>query len=128
VFILLFFPLALQPQFGPWPTSMKLSVSFRFFLDFRQSVGLFGRVISSSQGLYLYTNTGKCTHMHKHLTSMPWVGFEPTIPGSELAKTVHAADRSPTVTGSYCFRVYNNLSEQFCTFFEDILPHITLGQ
>jgi hypothetical protein len=29
-FLLLFFPLALQPQFGPWPTSMKLSVSFRF--------------------------------------------------------------------------------------------------
>jgi hypothetical protein len=25
-----FFPLALQPQFGPWPTSMKLSVSLRF--------------------------------------------------------------------------------------------------
>jgi hypothetical protein len=25
-----FFPLALQPQFGPWPTSVKLSVSFRF--------------------------------------------------------------------------------------------------
>jgi hypothetical protein len=25
-----FFPLALQPKFGPWPTSMKLSVSLRF--------------------------------------------------------------------------------------------------
>jgi hypothetical protein len=25
-----FFSLALQPQFGPWPTSMKLSVSLRF--------------------------------------------------------------------------------------------------
>jgi hypothetical protein len=24
--IAFFFPLALQPQFGPWPTSMKLSV------------------------------------------------------------------------------------------------------
>jgi hypothetical protein len=23
--------LALQPQFGPWPTSMKLSVSLRLF-------------------------------------------------------------------------------------------------
>jgi hypothetical protein len=30
---------------------------------------------------------------------MPWVGFEPTIPGSERAKTVHALDRSATVTG-----------------------------
>jgi hypothetical protein len=25
-----FFPMALQPQFGPWPTSMKLFVSLRF--------------------------------------------------------------------------------------------------
>jgi hypothetical protein len=30
---------------------------------------------------------------------MPWVGFEPTIPASKQAKTVHALDRSATVTG-----------------------------
>jgi hypothetical protein len=30
---------------------------------------------------------------------MPWVGFEPTIPAYERAKTVHTLDRSPTVTG-----------------------------
>jgi hypothetical protein len=30
---------------------------------------------------------------------MPWVGFESTIPASERAKTVHALDRSATVTG-----------------------------
>jgi hypothetical protein len=30
---------------------------------------------------------------------MPWVGFEPTIPASKRAKTVHALDRSVTVTG-----------------------------
>jgi hypothetical protein len=40
---------------------MKLSVSLPL-LDLGQSVGLLGRVISSSQGLYLYTNTEKCTH------------------------------------------------------------------
>jgi hypothetical protein len=28
--IVFFFSLALQPQFGPWPTSMKLSVPLRF--------------------------------------------------------------------------------------------------
>jgi hypothetical protein len=32
-------------------------------------------------------------------TSMPWVGFEPTIPVFERAKTVHALDRAATVTG-----------------------------
>jgi hypothetical protein len=30
---------------------------------------------------------------------MPYVGFEPMIPASERAKTVHASDRSATVTG-----------------------------
>jgi hypothetical protein len=30
---------------------------------------------------------------------MPLVGFELTIPASERAKTVHALDRSATVTG-----------------------------
>jgi hypothetical protein len=30
---------------------------------------------------------------------MPRVGFEPTITASERAKTVHALDRSATVTG-----------------------------
>jgi hypothetical protein len=57
----------LKPQFGPWPTTMKLSVSLRFFVDLRQSEGLLGRVISSSQGLYLYTNTEKHTYTNtKH--------------------------------------------------------------
>jgi hypothetical protein len=39
---------------------------------------------------------------------MPWVGFESTIPASERAKTVHALDRSATVTGSclYCCFVF----------------------
>jgi hypothetical protein len=30
---------------------------------------------------------------------MPRVGFEPMIPASERAKTVHVLDRSATVTG-----------------------------
>jgi hypothetical protein len=32
--------------------------------------------------------------------SMPWVGFEPTIPVFEQAKTVHALDCTATVIGS----------------------------
>jgi hypothetical protein len=34
---------------------------------------------------------------------MPWVEFEPTVPASERAKTVHALDRSATVTGGSYF-------------------------
>jgi hypothetical protein len=70
-----------------------------------QTVGLFRRVISSSQGVYL--NTGQHKHRintYTYQTSMHCVGFEHTIPTSERAKTVHAFDRSASVTGSYLLR------------------------
>jgi hypothetical protein len=38
-------------------------------------------------------------NIHTHQTSMPWVGFETTIPAPKRAKTVHASDRLATVTG-----------------------------
>jgi hypothetical protein len=75
----------------------------QFRNHFLQTVGLLGQVISPSQGLYL--NTGQHKHKIKaytHQTPMPWVGFEPTIPASERAKTVHALDRAATVTGGVC--------------------------
>jgi hypothetical protein len=56
-------------------------------------------VIFSSQGLYL--NTGQHKHRintYTHQTSMPCVGFEPTIPASEREKTVHGLDRQAAVT------------------------------
>jgi hypothetical protein len=53
---------------------MNLSVSLQL-LDLGQSAGLLGRVISTSQGLCLYTQ-------HK-----------------QRAKTVHALDYSATLTG-----------------------------
>jgi hypothetical protein len=68
---------------------------------FRSLAAPLGRVISSSQGLY----RNKVQHKHRintytHQTSMSYVGFEPTIPASERAKTAHALDRSATVTGA----------------------------
>jgi hypothetical protein len=57
-----------------------------------------GQVIGSSQSFYL--NIGQ--HKHRkypctHQTSIPWMGFEPTIIASERAKAVHALDRAATV-------------------------------
>jgi hypothetical protein len=78
---------------GPWP----LIFSFMIIL---QTAGLLGRVISSSQGLYL--NTGQHEHTistYTYQISMLCVALEPTISASERAKTVHALDRSATVTG-----------------------------
>jgi hypothetical protein len=70
---------------------------FFSFLIYTQSVGLLGPGISPSQG--------RCLHAEQHKqnkrtqTSMSQVGFEPTIPVFEWAKTVHALDRAATVIG-----------------------------
>jgi hypothetical protein len=73
--------------------SVKRFVSLQF-LNLRQSVGLLGRGISPSQGRYLTQIQNK----HRQ-TSIPWVGFEPTIPVFERAKTSHALDHAATVIG-----------------------------
>jgi hypothetical protein len=66
--------------------------------SFLHTVGLFGRVISSSEGLYL--NIGQHKYrINIHRTSMLWVGFEPTILASERAKTVYFLHGSSTETG-----------------------------
>jgi hypothetical protein len=50
VVVVFFFSCGSTAQFWTLAASMKLSVSFRL-LDVGQSAGLFGRVISSSQGI-----------------------------------------------------------------------------
>jgi hypothetical protein len=42
-------------------------------------------------------------------TSVPSVGFEPTIPVFERAKTVHALDHATTVTGYTMYVLYIEL-------------------
>jgi hypothetical protein len=85
---------ALQPFVGPSPL-----LQFRDI--FRQPVGLLGRGISPSQSRYLHAEQHKHRiNAYTHQTSMPWVGFEPTIPAFERAKTIHASDRAATVIGS----------------------------
>jgi hypothetical protein len=81
-----------SPLLGP-------GLFFSFVIFFTQTVGLLGREISSSQDRCLHRTTqtqNKRIHRHPCL----WVGFEPTIPSFERAKTVHARDRGATVTDS----------------------------
>jgi hypothetical protein len=47
----------------------------------------------------LLTHRTAQTQNKRTQTSMPRVGFEPTIPVFERAKTVHALDRAATVNG-----------------------------
>jgi hypothetical protein len=46
----------------------------------------------------------KCTH-----TSMPWLGFEPTIPVFQRAKRVHALDHAATVIGCRAIIQFNSI-------------------
>jgi hypothetical protein len=58
------FTLILNSPIQALAASMKLYISLQL-LDLGQLVGLLGWVISSSQSLYLYTNTEKHTHNTK---------------------------------------------------------------
>jgi hypothetical protein len=60
----IFFPLALQPTFGPWPTSMKLSVSLQFTRSWT-----FGRTPWTGDQLVarpLPVHKHRKTHIHKY--------------------------------------------------------------
>jgi hypothetical protein len=70
---------------------------FFSLLIYPQSVGLLRQGISPSQGRYQHTEQHK--HNKRTQTSMPQVGFEPTIPAFERPKTVHASDSAATVNG-----------------------------
>jgi hypothetical protein len=75
---------------------------------FTQTVGLIGRVISPSQGRYLYK--GQHKHRKNHTqTSMTWVGFERPIPAFEKTKTSHASDRAATMIDYEPMKAKNNL-------------------
>jgi hypothetical protein len=71
---------------------------FFSFLLYTLSVGLLERGIRPSQDRYLHRTTQ--TQNKRTQTSMPRVGFIPTIPVFERAKTFHALDRAATVMGS----------------------------
>jgi hypothetical protein len=68
----------------------RFSVSY----SYTQSAKLLGWGISPSQGRYLTQMRSKRTQK-----SIPWMGFESTIPTFERAKTVHDLDRAATAIG-----------------------------
>jgi hypothetical protein len=73
-------------------------LTYRRFLDlFRQMVGLLGRVISPSQGLYLHRTTQyRETRTNIHALT----GIRTHDPSNQSAKT-HASDRTAIVTGTH---------------------------
>jgi hypothetical protein len=82
--------MALQSFVGPWPLIQ--------FLDPIHSRydSLDGG--SARRNAAIYTQNNINTEKTRTIqTSMPRVGFEPTIPAFERAKTVHVLDRAATV-------------------------------
>jgi hypothetical protein len=77
-------------------------LTYRRFLElFRQMVGILGRVISPSQGLYLHRTTQhRKTRTNIHALS----GIRTHDPGNQPAK-IHASDRTATVTGKSRFNL-----------------------
>jgi hypothetical protein len=87
------FLLALQP---PWARAFSFSFII-IFTDRRTSWAsdqLVARPLPKHR-----TTQSRTKHTHTHETYMTWVGFKSTIPEPERAKTVHALNRSATVTG-----------------------------
>jgi hypothetical protein len=104
---------ALEPIVGPW--------SLFQFLDLLRSLSDF------SDGGSVRNMAATCTHrtartQNKRIqSSMPEVGFEPTISMFEQVKTVHALDRAAAVIGNFLIASLNKLnkymwdvSEEWC--------------
>jgi hypothetical protein len=90
-----FFYLWLYSPIWALATSMKLSVSLQL-LYLGQLAGLLGQVVSSLEGLCLYTNTEECTHNTSIHTQGGIRAHDHSA--SKQAKTVYALDHSAIVT------------------------------
>jgi hypothetical protein len=86
--------MALQP-FGPWPL-----FQFLHLINSRQN-SLDGGSACRKAATYTHNYTNRINAQ----TSMPRVGFKPTTPVFERAKTVHASDRAATVNGAWAVYV-----------------------
>jgi hypothetical protein len=81
--------MALQPFFGPWPL-------FQFINLYTGSLDK-GSALRKATA-YTQNNTNR---INAQQTLMSRMGFEPTIPVFERAKTLHAFDRAANSIGSY---------------------------
>jgi hypothetical protein len=91
-FFLFFSSVPLLPSYG----YRGFFYSFNLFTDGRTP---WTSDLPVARPLPKHRTTQTQKNVYTHQISMPWVGFENTIPASERAKTVHALDRSATVTG-----------------------------
>jgi hypothetical protein len=80
--------MALQPFVGPWPL-------FQFLDPIHSLQDSYGRGSARRKASTYIQNNTNTEWTHTIQTSMPRVGFQPTIPAFERAKTVHASTARP---------------------------------
>jgi hypothetical protein len=91
IYIYIYLSMTLQHFVGLWPL-------FSFFIIY--TVGRTPRTGDQPVARPLLAHTEKPKQNKSTQTSMPPVGFKPTIPVFELAKTVHALDGAATLIGA----------------------------
>jgi hypothetical protein len=102
-----FHPFFLSLSLSPVAPSLEHRAFVKFFISLqffnpKTAVELLRRGISSSQSRFLHRR--KQTPNNRAQTSMLWVGFEPTFPEFERAKTVHFLVLVATVIGPFYIR------------------------
>jgi hypothetical protein len=112
----MFFPPWLNSPCGLVPTHFG---GFTITLT-QPSVGLFW----TSDQPFAETSTSTMHNTHKRETSMPSVGFQPTIPGSERPQT-HALDRAANGTG-FIIILRFNLFNCFTVHFNSLCVMVQL--
>jgi hypothetical protein len=101
--------MSLQPFVGPCPL-------FNFLILY--TVGRTPWMGDQSVARPLSTHRTTQRQNKRSQSPMPWLGFEPTILVFEGAKTVHALDGAPTVSGhSAALGSKNSLINKFPTFY-----------
>jgi hypothetical protein len=91
-YLSIYLSMALQPFVGPWPL-------FSFLIFYTNGTTPWAGDQPIARPLPTHRTTQ--TQNKRTQTSMPRVGFQPTIPVCERAKTVHALDRTVTVIGRF---------------------------
>jgi hypothetical protein len=103
-----FFSLALQL---PW--ALAFNFQFHDYFTDGRTPWTSDQLVARPLPKHMTTQTqNKHIYIYIYQTSTSCVGFEPKIQASERAKTVHALDRSATVTGNHKVYRYETGVEQ----------------
>jgi hypothetical protein len=107
VHLSVYLSMALQPFAGPWPL-----FQFHDLIQSRRTPLAGNRPVAKP----LTAHRTAQTQNKRTQTSIPWVGFEPTTPVLERAKTVYVLDRATTVSAFLYIQKLNAIPNHTHTY------------